>query len=76
MHYNIPCVERKTKTKEEKQVADFIIKTERICEKEDILNYSRSLTFDKNNIYLISYFTQEQMLMVLTRKTESYHNQS
>ena len=33
-----------------KQVADFIIKTERICEKRGKINNLRSLTFSKNNI--------------------------
>ena len=34
----------------EKQVADFVIKTERNCEKEDRLNNLRSLMFAKNKI--------------------------
>ena len=37
-------------SKEKKQVADFIIETNRICEIEDRLNNLRSLTFAKNNI--------------------------
>ena len=40
----------KNKLRRKKQVADFIIKTEQIFEKKDILNNLRLLTFAKNNI--------------------------
>ena len=50
MQYKISRVEGRKQVRRKKQVADFIIKTERICEKEDRLNDLRSLTFAKDNI--------------------------
>ena len=41
---------RKKQVAKKKQVADFIIKNERTCEKEDRLNNLRLLTFAKDNI--------------------------
>ena len=40
----------KSQLQRKKQVADFIIKIGRICEKEDRFNNLRSLTFAGNNI--------------------------
>ena len=50
MQYKISRVEGRKQVQRKKQVADFIIKTEWICEKEDRLNNLRSLTFAKDNI--------------------------
>ena len=51
MQYKISRIEGRKQVQRKKQVADFIIiKTERICEKEDRLNNLRSLTFAKDDI--------------------------
>ena len=49
MQCEISCVKGK-KLQREKQVADFIIKTERICEKRGRPKKLFSLTFANNNI--------------------------
>ena len=49
MQYKISCVKENTVAKE-KQVADFIIKTDVYLWKKDRLKKLRSLTFAENNI--------------------------